>query len=167
MGRQSILDRMVTGIPLELNLLFISSRTQFRWFGLFQNIRTLPQLQNFIVYIHAMILPWFPFMRHDHMGRAAESGFAPSSKGGLAKNLYTKSEKLTPTCRVTRAWSETVNLYNILTHRLVHFWCVHHNVIGIFHRFNPFGLNMAFGSTQSVTEMSTGGISWAIKAAGV
>jgi len=26
---------------------------------------------------------------------------------------------------------------------------------------------MAFGSTKSVTEMSTGGISWGIKAAGV
>jgi len=41
------------------------------------------------------------------------AGLPALSKGGLDKNLYTKSEKLSSTCRMTRAWSETVNLYNI------------------------------------------------------
>jgi hypothetical protein len=36
----------------------------------------------------------------------------PPSKGGLAKNLYTKAERMTVSCRVTSAWSERVNLYN-------------------------------------------------------
>jgi hypothetical protein len=54
--------------------------------------------------------------------RAAESGFGPwlkrrfrpppPSKGGPATDLYTKSYRLTVTCRVTWAWSEGVNLYN-------------------------------------------------------
>lgn len=38
--------------------------------------------------------------------------FGPSSKGGQAKNLYTKSERLTLSCRVKWAWSERVNLYS-------------------------------------------------------
>ena len=33
-------------------------------------------------------------------------------------------------------------------------------VIGIFHWHNPSGRNMALGSTQPLTEMSTGNISW-------
>ena len=33
-------------------------------------------------------------------------------KGGPAKNLYTKSERLTLSCRVTWAWSERVNFYS-------------------------------------------------------
>jgi hypothetical protein len=37
---------------------------------------------------------------------------APRSKGGPAKNLYTKSERLTVSCRVTWAWSDRVNFYN-------------------------------------------------------
>ena len=36
----------------------------------------------------------------------------PPSKGGPAKNLYTKSEGATLSCRVNWAWSERVNLYN-------------------------------------------------------
>ena len=50
--------------------------------------------------------------------RPAESGFGPRrnppppTKGGPAKNLCTKSERLTLSCRVTWAWSERVNLYN-------------------------------------------------------
>jgi hypothetical protein len=36
----------------------------------------------------------------------------PTSKGGPAKNLYTKSERLIIGFRVTWAWSERVNLYN-------------------------------------------------------
>jgi hypothetical protein len=51
--------------------------------------------------------------------RAAKSGFEPlwkffglPRKGGLAKNLYTKSERLTLSCRVTWAWYERVTLYN-------------------------------------------------------
>ena len=46
--------------------------------------------------------------------RAAKSGFEPlwkffgsPRKGGLAKNLYTKSERLTLSCRVTWAWYES------------------------------------------------------------
>jgi hypothetical protein len=34
------------------------------------------------------------------------------SKGGPAKNIYSKSEILTLSCRGTWAWSERVNLYN-------------------------------------------------------
>jgi hypothetical protein len=51
--------------------------------------------------------------------RAADSGFGPPeilfrnlSKGKLTKNLYTKLERLTLSCRVTWAWSERVNLYS-------------------------------------------------------
>ena len=40
-------------------------------------------------------------------------------------------------------------------------------VIGIFHRHNPSGRNMALGSTQPLTEMNTRNISWGVKAAGV
>ena len=36
----------------------------------------------------------------------------PPSKGGPAKNLYTKSEGVTLSCRVKWTWSERVNLYN-------------------------------------------------------
>jgi hypothetical protein len=157
-------------MPLELNLLFISSWTQFRWFGLFQNIRTSPQFQNFIVYIHAMILSWFPFMRHEHVGRAAESVFGPppppASKGGLATNLYTKSERLTTTCRVNRAWSETVNLYNI--------WHITCYIFGMYTIMSlGFFIDLILPTSiwpsgrLSVTETSTRGISWGIKAAGV
>jgi hypothetical protein len=42
-----------------------------------------------------------------------------------------------------------------------------HVVILIFHSLNPSGLTMALGSTQPLTEMSTRGISWGVKAAGV
>ena len=49
--------------------------------------------------------------------RTAEAGLSPgekffrlSSKGGAAKNLYTKSETLTLTCRVTWAGSGRVNM---------------------------------------------------------
>jgi hypothetical protein len=34
------------------------------------------------------------------------------SEGGPAENLYDKSEKLTFSCSMTWAWSETVNLYS-------------------------------------------------------
>jgi hypothetical protein len=44
--------------------------------------------------------------------RATERGFGHPSKGLPAKNLYTKSERLTLSCRVTWAWSERVSLYN-------------------------------------------------------
>jgi len=37
---------------------------------------------------------------------------SPPSKGEPAKNLYTNSEILTLSCRVTCFWSEGVNLYN-------------------------------------------------------
>ena len=40
------------------------------------------------------------------------------------------------------------------------------DVIGIFHGHNPSGRTMALGLTQPLTEMSTGNISWGIKAAG-
>jgi hypothetical protein len=33
-------------------------------------------------------------------------------------------------------------------------------IIGIFHRYNPFGRTMALGSTQPLTEISTTNISW-------
>ena len=39
-------------------------------------------------------------------------------------------------------------------------------VIGIFHRHNPSDRTMALGSTQPLTEMSTGNISWGVKVAG-
>jgi hypothetical protein len=39
-------------------------------------------------------------------------------------------------------------------------------VFGIFHLLNPSGRTMALGSTQPLTEMSTRGISWAVKAVG-
>jgi hypothetical protein len=35
-----------------------------------------------------------------------EKIFRPRSKDGPAKNIYTKSEKLTLSCRVTWDWSE-------------------------------------------------------------
>jgi hypothetical protein len=38
--------------------------------------------------------------------------FRPSSKGGPTKNLYTNSDRLTVSCRVTLAWAERVNWYN-------------------------------------------------------
>ena len=38
-------------------------------------------------------------------------------------------------------------------------------VNGIFHRPNPTGRNMALGSTQPLTEISTRNISWEVKAA--
>ena len=51
--------------------------------------------------------------------RTAESGFGPPwkfsgspRKGELVKNLYTKSERLTLSCRVTWAWYERVIFYN-------------------------------------------------------
>jgi len=37
------------------------------------------------------------------------------------------------------------------------------DVIGIFHLYNPYGGNMALGSTQTVTEMSTWGKSTGAK----
>ena len=51
--------------------------------------------------------------------RVADSGFGPpakkkkmpSSKGEPTKNLYTKSERLTLSCRVTWDWSERVHFY--------------------------------------------------------
>ena len=39
-------------------------------------------------------------------------------------------------------------------------------VIGIFHWHNPSGRTVALESTQPLTEMSTGNISWGVKAAG-
>jgi hypothetical protein len=39
-------------------------------------------------------------------GRAAERG------GWTGKNVYTKSERLTHSFRVTWAWSEWLNIYN-------------------------------------------------------
>ena len=48
----------------------------------------------------------------------AETGFGcktfsgPPSKGGPAKNLYTKSERQIFSCRVTWAWFERVSMYN-------------------------------------------------------
>ena len=38
--------------------------------------------------------------------------FGPPSKGGPAKNIYTKSERTTLSCRVTRVWTERASLYN-------------------------------------------------------
>ena len=35
-----------------------------------------------------------------------------SSRGGPVKNIYTKSERQTSSCRVTWVWSERVNLYS-------------------------------------------------------
>jgi len=40
-------------------------------------------------------------------------------------------------------------------------------VIEIFHWPNPSSRTMALESTQSLTEMSTSGISWGVKVAGV
>jgi hypothetical protein len=40
-------------------------------------------------------------------------------------------------------------------------------VIGVFHGHDPSGRNMALGSTQPLTEMSTRNISWGVKAASV
>jgi len=39
-------------------------------------------------------------------------------------------------------------------------------VIGIIRRHNPSGRNMALGSTQALTEMSTRYTSWGVKAVG-
>ena len=36
--------------------------------------------------------------------------FMPSSRGGSAKNLYTTSERMTFSCRVTWDWAASVNL---------------------------------------------------------
>jgi hypothetical protein len=47
-----------------------------------------------------------------HALRAAQTGFGPTSKGGPTENLCTKSERITLSCRVTCAWSETFDLYN-------------------------------------------------------
>ena len=41
------------------------------------------------------------------------------------------------------------------------------DVTGIFPWHNPSGRNVALGSTQTLTEMSTGNTSWGVKAAGV
>jgi hypothetical protein len=38
---------------------------------------------------------------HTHIQEAAVCGFEPLSKGGPAKNFYTKSARLTVSCRVT------------------------------------------------------------------
>ena len=43
--------------------------------------------------------------------RKKKNNWGPS-KGEPAKNLYSKSEKLTLSCSVIWAWSETVYLYN-------------------------------------------------------
>ena len=40
---------------------------------------------------------------------------------------------------------------------------IHDGVTGIFHWHNPSGRTMALGSTQPLTEMSTGNISWGVK----
>ena len=46
-------------------------------------------------------------------GPSEKKRIVPSpSKGGPAKNLYTKSERVTLSCRVNWAWSERVSLYN-------------------------------------------------------
>jgi len=39
-------------------------------------------------------------------------------------------------------------------------------VIEIFHWLNPFDRTIALGSTQALTEMSTRGMYWGVKAAG-
>jgi hypothetical protein len=46
------------------------------------------------------------------VGAPVKSIFRPPNKGGPAKNLDTKSERLTPSCTVTSAWYERVNLYS-------------------------------------------------------
>lgn len=55
---------------------------------------------------------------HGEQGRVpAKEDFAPPpspSKGGPVKNLHTKSERLTFSCRVNCVWSERVDLYNRL-----------------------------------------------------
>jgi hypothetical protein len=60
-------------------------------------------------------------MAIDTIHIAAESSFGPGenissdpppSKGGPAKNIYIKSERLTPGHRVTRSGSERSNLYS-------------------------------------------------------
>ena len=40
-------------------------------------------------------------------------------------------------------------------------------VTGIFHGHNPSGRTTALGLTRPLTDMSTGSISWGVKAAGV
>jgi len=45
-------------------------------------------------------------------GPGGEIFSGPPSKGVPAKNLYTKSDRLTPRFGVTWVWSETVSLYN-------------------------------------------------------
>ena len=52
------------------------------------------------------------FRRQRARARVEKIIFGPFSKGRLAKNLYTKSEGMTLSCRVKWAWSERVNLYS-------------------------------------------------------
>jgi hypothetical protein len=60
-----------------------------------------------------------PFFRTDPDAQGAvtvvsspgDKNFWASNKGGLAKNLYIKSESLIASCRGPEAWSERVNLY--------------------------------------------------------
>ena len=55
------------------------------------------------------------------VGRAAESCLGPSEKkysvpfieGGPAENLYTKSERLTVSCRVSWVWAEGITVYSL------------------------------------------------------
>jgi hypothetical protein len=46
------------------------------------------------------------------MGLAPMKIFWVTQEGGMVKNLYTKSERLTLSCRVTSAWPEKVTVYN-------------------------------------------------------
>ena len=45
-------------------------------------------------------------------GSSGNIFFGSSNKGGPAKNLYAKSERPVLNCRVTWAWSESVNLHS-------------------------------------------------------
>jgi hypothetical protein len=50
--------------------------------------------------------------RRERVKKKISAPPTPLAKGGLAKYLYIKSERLSLSCRVTWAWYERVNLYN-------------------------------------------------------
>jgi hypothetical protein len=53
-----------------------------------------------------------PGLQEVGLGPSEKSSHPPPTKFGQAKNLYTKPEGLTVSCRMTWVWSERVAWYN-------------------------------------------------------
>jgi len=82
-----------------------------------------------------------------------ENGISPNDK----KCLFTIIADVPPSMRIwlrhcATTWKVAGSIPYVVT--------------GIFHWLNPSGRTMTLGSTQHLTEMSTGYISWGVKAAG-